>query len=212
MDEPGDHPSEPSGAPFGGAWDDVPLLREIERVLRSSSGPVNWELARQIGIASATQGGPDPEPTEEDHRLLDEGVRVAELRVADLTGLEPPHDVAVVTPVRRARWVQENLQGLRTLLEPSATKLGAAVAAAQQAAMPEEASAMAGQMLQQLAPLLTGAQVGSVLGYLGQHVLGQYDVAVPRPGGEAALLFVVPNLARFEGDWSLPPVEFRTFV
>jgi coenzyme F420 biosynthesis associated uncharacterized protein len=67
-------------------------------------------------------------------------------------------------------------------------------------------------MLSQVSPLLLGAQVGSVLGYLAQHVLGQYDVAVPRPAGSGALLFVVPNIAAFERDWSLDRTDFRTWV
>jgi coenzyme F420 biosynthesis associated uncharacterized protein len=53
--------------------------------------------------------------------------------------------------------------------------------------------------------------VGQVLGMLAQRVLGQYDIAVPR-SGPGQLLFVVPNLAAFERDWSLDPREFRTFV
>jgi coenzyme F420 biosynthesis associated uncharacterized protein len=72
-------------------------------------------------------------------------------------------------------------------------------------------AAQLGALLQQLSPLLLGAQVGTVLGFLGQRVLGQYDVAVPR-SGHAALLFVVPNLAAFERDWSLDPTEFRTLI
>jgi len=46
---------------------------------------------------------------------------------------------------------------------------------------------------------------------LAQRVLGQYDVAVPR-SGPGQLLFVVPNLADFERDWSLDAREFRTLV
>ena len=65
--------------------------------------------------------------------------------------------------------------------------------------------------LRQLSPLLLGTQVGQVLGTLAQRVLGQYDIAVPR-SGPGQLLFVVPNLAAFERDWSLDPREFRTFV
>jgi coenzyme F420 biosynthesis associated uncharacterized protein len=61
-----------------------------------------------------------------------------------------------------------------------------------------------------LAPLLMGAQVGTTLGYLGQRVLGQYDIAVPRPQGN--LLFVVPNIAALERDWSLSPLEFRAWI
>jgi len=41
-------------------------------------------------------------------------------------------------------------------------------------------------------------------------VLGQYDLAVPRPSG--SLYFVIPNIARFERDWSMDQREFRAWV
>src|SRR4029453_6905445 len=65
-------------------------------------------------------------------------------------------------------------------------------------------------LMQRVVPLLLGAQMGQALGYLGQGVLGQYDLAVPRESGP--LYFVIPNIARFETEWSLPPVEFRAWV
>ena len=201
----------PLGPSFEDVGADAPLLREIQRVLLSSTGPVNWELARQIGIASASWGGEDPAPADEDRRAFGESVRVAELKVQAFTGLEPPSDVPRVDPVRRAQWVQANIEGLKSLVEPAAAKLAEAVERAQGESAPAETAGFAQQMLRQLSPLLLGAQVGSVLGYLAQHVLGQYDIAVPRPD-TPALLFVVPNIAAFERDWSLPPTEFRTWV
>lgn len=192
-------------------WNDVPLFREIQRVLLSSSGPVNWELARQIGIASSSWGKDDPVPSAEDQRGFEDAVRLAELQVASFTGLEPPADVAKVEAVRRAQWVQANIEGLRSLIEPSAAKVAGALAKVQREAAEEGGTPFAQQMLEQLAPLLLGAQVGAVLGSLGQHVLGQFDIAVPREGA-GRLLFVVPNVAAFEHDWSLEPTEFRTWV
>jgi len=203
---------QPFGLPPGDVWNDVPLFREIQRVLMSSSGPVNWELARQVGIASASWGTEDPAPSEEDRRGFDEAVRVAELQVAGFTGLEAPSDIPKVEAVRRGQWVQANIEGLRALLEPAAAKIGDAIATAQRDAVPEQAQAGVAQMLGQLSPLLLGAQVGTVLGTLAQQVLGQYDIAVPRPDGAGALLFVVPNIARFEKEWSLDPTEFRTWI
>jgi putative hydrolase len=205
----------PFGVPMGDIWNDVPLFREIQRVLLSSSGPVNWELARQVGIAAASLGAGEMAPTAEDQRMFDEAVRVAELQVAAFTGLEAPGDLPKVQAIRRGQWVQQNLEGLRAVLEPAAAKIGEAVARAQREAMPEAAAApMQGmtQLLGQLSPLLLGAQVGSVLGGLAQQVLGQYDIAVPRADDSAALLFVVPNIAQFEKDWSLDPTEFRTSI
>jgi coenzyme F420 biosynthesis associated uncharacterized protein len=203
---------QPFGVPPGDVWNDVPLFREIQRVLMSSSGPVNWELARQVGIASASWGTEDPAPSEEDRRGFDEAVRVAELQVAGFTGLEAPSDIPKVEAVPRGQWVQANIEGLRALLEPAAAKIGDAIATAQRDALPEQAQAGVAQMLGQLSPLLLGAQVGTVLGTLAQQVLGQYDIAVPRPDGAGALLFVVPNIARFEKEWSLDPTEFRTWI
>ncbi len=203
---------QPFGVSPGDVWNDVPLFREIQRVLMSSSGPVNWELARQVGIASASWGTEDPAPSEEDRRGFDEAVRVAELQVAGFTGLEAPSDIPKVEAVRRGQWVQANIEGLRALLEPAAAKIGDAIATAQREAVPEQAQAGVAQVLGQLSPLLLGAQVGTVLGTLAQQVLGQYDIAVPRPDGAGALLFVVPNIARFEQEWSLDPTDFRTWI
>jgi coenzyme F420 biosynthesis associated uncharacterized protein len=203
---------QPFGVPPGDVWNDVPLFREIQRVLMSSSGPVNWELARQVGIASASWGSEDPAPSEEDRRGFDEAVRVAELQVAGFTGLEAPSDIPRVEAVRRGQWVQANIEGLRALLEPAAAKIGEAIATAQRDAVPEQAQAGVAQVLGQLSPLLLGAQVGTVLGTLAQQVFGQYDIAVPRPDGAGSLLFVVPNIARFETEWSLDPTDFRTWI
>ena len=201
------------GFPFGGdpeQFKDAPLFRELQRVMSSSSGPVNWELARQVAIANAVEAGPEREPTDADRQIFEDAVRVAELHVARFTGLEPPSDVAQVRAVRRAEWVTANAESLRELLEPAAQRIGEAMDRATREQLPPEMQQMAGFM-GQISPLLMGTQVGQVLGFLAQHVLGQFDVAVPR-GGPGAVLFVVPNIAKFEKDWSLDPTEFRTWV
>ena len=112
--------------------------------------------------------------------------------------------------MRRAEWVTANAENLRELLEPAAQRIGEAMDRATREQLPPEMQQMAGFM-GQISPLLMGTQVGQVLGFLAQRVLGQFDVAVPR-GGPGILLFVVPNIAMFEKDWSLDPTEFRTWV
>jgi putative hydrolase len=201
------------GLPFGGdpeMFKDAPLFRELQRVMASSAGPINWELARQVGIANAVEAGDDKAPTAEDLQGFEDAVRVAELQVAKFTGLDPPTDVAQVRAIRRAEWVTANSESLRGLLEPAATRISQAMAGATHEQLPPEAQAM-GAFMSQLSPLLMGTQVGTVLGFLAQHVLGQYDVAVPRTGS-ASVLFVVPNIAAFEQDWSLDRTDFRTWV
>ncbi|HUF59416.1 MAG TPA: zinc-dependent metalloprotease [Actinomycetota bacterium] len=192
------------------AFKDAPLFRELQRVMSASSGPVNWELARQVGVANAVEAGPDLEPSEGDLRMLEEAVRVAELHVGRSTGLAAPADVAQVHAVRRAGWVNANAESLKSLLEPAARRLTDAIERSAGDQLPPEMAQLSG-FLRQLSPLLLGTQVGQVLGMLAQRVLGQYDIAVPR-SGPGQLLFVVPNLVAFERDWSLDPREFRTLV
>jgi putative hydrolase len=191
---------------------DVPLFREIQRVLLSGTGPINWELARQVGIALVAGQRPDSEPTEEDRRGFESTVRLAELAVSDLTGLSPPAEVTRVEAVRRGAWVEANVRGLKALFEPAAEKLSQAMAQAgrEQAPAPENPLGLE-VLMNRMTPLLMGMQVGVVLGTVGQKVLGQYELPIPR-SESPALLFVVPNIAELERDWSLPPVEFRAWV
>src|SRR5919109_3917680 len=195
------------------AFADVPLLREIQRVLLPGSGPVNGELARQVGIASATWGRDDARPSDEDQRGLEGAVRMAGLTVADRTGRAPPREVTAVRAVRRAEWVEANVRGLRGLFEPTAERMARALQVAQGEEQPElaEGNQMFEAMLERMTPLLMGAQVGAVLGALGQRVLGQYELPLPR-ADQPALLFVVPNIAEFEREWSLPSDEFMAWV
>ena len=192
---------------------DAPLLREIQRVLFSGSGPVNWELARQIGIASGALGRTDPASTEEDRTALEGAVRMAELAIADLTGMDAPAEVSTVQAVGRSEWIESNVRGLRGVFEPGAERLGRALNEARRAESedgPGEAQILEA-VLDRMAPLLAGAQVGMVLGHLAQRVLGQYELPVPR-AEQPSLLFVVPNIAAFERDWSLPPDQFRAWI
>jgi coenzyme F420 biosynthesis associated uncharacterized protein len=213
MADPGPPSSEPLEPPLGDVLGDVPLLRELQRVLLSSTGPVNWELARQVGIAMASWGTDDPAPGERDRRDLVDVVRMAELAVADFTGLPTPGEVSEVRAVRRAQWVEANITGLRGILEPVAARLARALDDAQTQALPAGMEG-SGQFLEALmgrmVPLLLGAQVGTALGRLGQRVFGTFDLAVPRP--ESAISFVVPNIRAFERDWSLDGREFRAWV
>src|SRR4051794_41479921 len=124
---------EPSRNPGGGdPFSDIPLFREIQRVLMSSSGPVNWELARQVGMAVAASAGDDPQPTAEDLRTFEETVRAAELHVAEFTGLPQPTDIVKVEVIRRSQWVAAAIAGLKDLVEPSAARMGQAFSTLEQ--------------------------------------------------------------------------------
>jgi putative hydrolase len=230
-------PGDPFDPALGGLSGDVPLLRELQRVLFSGTGPINWELARQIGIASASWGSDDPAPGPSEQAAFADAVRIAELAVTDLTGLPAPSAMAQVLTVRRAQWVESNTRSLRDFLDPVGAKIAAVLRDTQAEQLgrlglggEDEASApmpfglpgmppaaegaegmqMLGALMDRMVPLMLGAQVGVVLGYLGQRVMGQFDLPFPREDG--TLLFVASNVAAFERDWSLEPMELRQLV
>src|SRR3954447_19415964 len=110
----------------GDQFADAPLLREIQRVLAASSGPVNWELARQAAIGSIA-GAEDAAPSEDDQRMLEDTVRAAELQIAEFTSLESPGDVAGVRCVKRSQWISSNIESLRGLIDPASARIGTAI-------------------------------------------------------------------------------------
>src|SRR2546423_11793349 len=146
MDEPGS--GQPEFSP-GDLFADVPLFREIQRVLLAGAGPINWELARQVGIAMASWGKEDPAPSDDDRRGLEDTVRAAELHVAEFSGLTAPSEVAPVHALRRAQWVEATVQGLTEIVEPAAVRVADAFAKAQLEDAPAQAAQMAQGMLGQ---------------------------------------------------------------
>src|SRR5687768_18455215 len=98
-----------------------------------SSGPVSWDAARQFAVQVATDGQPESNPDPLERIAFEELARVADLRVADVTGLSTSttgHLVNVV-PVARSEWARRSLDAWRPLLERLSTSLSAAGAAGQ---------------------------------------------------------------------------------
>jgi putative hydrolase len=212
--------SIPPDPGFGGGMDpeslrDAPLFRELQRVMAGSGGgPVNWELARQVGVATAAEAGADPEPSDDDRTELASAVRLAEIQVSARTGLDAPARLANVRAVRRAAWVAEQIEALRGLVEPAAARMTQALDRAIAEQLPSggtEGLGGLGQIVTQLGPLLQGSQAGQVLGDLATRAFGAHDVALPR-ADEDDLSFVVGNLRAFERDWSLDATEVRTAI
>lgn len=204
-------PDDAQPFPFGmgDLPSDAPLFRELQRVLRAGGGAVNWELARQVGAAAAASEGEPPPASDAADRAMD-AVRLAELRVADLTGHGPLPRLADVMIVDRATWTRTTLEDLRPVLEPALGRMASAISRVGAEGTPEGAGDVASAMIGQLSPLLLGAQVGSAIGEVARSAFATYDVPLPR--GDAPLRFLGGNVARFAADWSLEPVELWTWL
>jgi putative hydrolase len=221
------------GSPFGpGSLAD--LMRNLARYF-SSQGPLNWEIARQMAVWAATGGEPEPNPEPTSRVSLEALVRVAELQVAEATGLDvAPGGALSVTTVTKTDWALRTLDHWKPFLEKLAEKMAPALSSGgdDEEGLPGaggsgipgwDASAAGGQgagdplgrlfsqLPQVIGPFLFGLQSGSMVGQLASRAMGQYDLPMPRPAGNS-LLVVSSTLDAFASDWSLWEDDVRMWV
>lgn len=187
------------------AFGQIPVFREMQRLLLSQAGPVNWEIARQLARAVAQAGGPGAVPGPPEHDAFLETSRAAELFVAQRTGLEAPAAVTRLDLMDRAAWADANLDGFRPLIERLAVRLRGRFQEGSVPALPMQG------IFDAIGPFLLGVQVGFLVGYLSRRVLGQYDVCVPR-GEPGRLYFVYPNILEVERELQVEPQQFRMWL
>jgi coenzyme F420 biosynthesis associated uncharacterized protein len=160
--------------------------------------PVDWEVAARV---ARTVGGTGPPTTPAIRNAFRDDARefgaLADALVRDFTGLEPDEPLPQPTVLDRAGWVRANIEGFRHLIKPFSEKLASPVAAL--------------GIGRRITSAALGAQLGILLGYLSQKVLGQYDLVL---GAESAgkVYFVGPNIVEVERRWELEPRDFRLWI
>ena len=190
----------------------IPLFGDLARLF-SSQGPVNWDVARQMASWIAGEGASEPNVDPLERMRLEELARVADMHVAELTGLPTAGSGGKlrVTAVTRSQWALRTLEAYRPLLE----SLSTALASGRPEPDDEEAGDPAGQLLgdlgQVLGPVLLGVQSGYMVGHLSRRALGQYDLPLPRLSGDE-LLVVPANVDAFGSEWSLPAADLRMWL
>jgi putative hydrolase len=201
----GDGPLEGAGDPFGG----IPFIGEIFKMLQSQ-GPVGLDAARQLAVAMATEGVTEPNVDPLARMRLEELSRVAELQVAQATGLDLTRGGRSITvrPATRAEWAMRAFDDLRPLLTTLASTLSADTTAADPTGDPEQA--IFAQLLRFVTPAMTSMTTGSMVGHLAVRSLGSYDLPIPRSGHE--LLLVQRNVADFADEWSLDHDELSLWL
>ena len=162
--------------------------------LFNQPGPVNWKLAAEVAHQMSGTAEPvDPWLAEEYQDLA----RLAELQVTSASGLTITQALTA-QPVDRRTWVDENLQSFRYLVEPLSAKLATDLGSSQ-------------PFLQPLAPALLGMQMGVMIGFLSNRILGQFDIGMPSAEAKA-LYFVVPNIEAFASSNHLDPKQVRLWI
>lgn len=158
---------------------------------------IDWIIAQRIATFVAGTGDA-PEPTADLGALAAD----AEARVVAYTGLEPARPLPPPEGIGRREWVGSNIESMRVLLDPVLKR--------------------AGENLGPLKPameigmgIILSTEVGVVVGYLGQRVLGQYELVLLDEAVEdrpPRLLFVLPNLGQAVQAFGAEEQEFMTWV
>jgi putative hydrolase len=207
--------SEPN--PFEG----FPLFGDLAKLFGQGGGGVPWDAARSLALAVATDNASEANVDPLERIKLEQLARVAELHVANVTGLSTTvtgRELTVV-PVNRGTWAQRTLADYRPLLEKLAASLGtgdAPLAAPEDPVLglgPEDdqLSAMLGPMIQAMQPMMVAMTAGSMVGHMARRSFGQYDLPIPRAPSDE-LLILVPNLDAFGQEWSLPADDLRLWI
>ena len=198
--------------PFGGdPFGAMPFFGDLFKMMSTSPGS-SWESARQLAVSVATEGRSEPNVDPSVRIALEQLGRVADLYVADASGLSTAvaGRMPEITPVTRGGYAQRTLDAYRPLLERLATSLSTAPALpADMAADP--AAAMFAPMMQAMAPMLLAMTAGSMVGQLATRCLGGFDLPIPRDQSHE-LLVLVHNVDHFAEEWSLPIDEVRLWV
>jgi putative hydrolase len=186
--------SDSGSDPFGSGFDMAELGQIFSRLgemfsgagnvmAGKQSGPVNYDLARQLASSSIGFVAPVSEKTT---TAISEAVHLAETWLDGATALPAGTTKAVAwTP---NDWIDNTLDTWKRLCDPVAEQISTVWVAA----LPDEAKNMAGPllaMMSQMGGMAFGSQLGQALGKLSREVLTSTDIGLPLgPKGVAALL------------------------
>lgn len=169
------------------------------------SGPVNYDLARQLATSSIGFVAPVSESTAS---AIADAVRLAETWLDGATAL--PAGTTRTVAWTPTEWLDNTLDTWKRLCDPVAEQISTVWASA----LPQEAQAMAGPlmaMMSQMGGMAFGSQLGQALGKLSKEVLTSTDIGLPLgPKGVAALM--PEAVDALTGGLEQPRSEVLTFL
>ena len=164
---------------------------------RSATPLIDWKIAEKIAAYVAGTGDASALTVELAPLATD-----AARRVVDYTRLTPVRELPAPEGVGRREWISANLSSMRQMLDPVLDRAG------------DKLGALKGARSLSVSVVST-IEIGVVVGFLAQRVLGQYElVLLKEPSDDAPprLLFVLPNLGAAVQSLGAPEDEFITWV
>lgn len=225
----GFHPPDDDANDRGGMDQFGAMLEQLGRMMQggTASGPVNWDLAKQIARQAAVQDG-DPSVSAGDQETVSAAIRLSELWLDDRTTFP-----AVDKQPRawsRSEWVEGTVPAWQVFIEPIAEQTQATLGnmmtgqALPTDQLPPELrdalppgmdlSQLAGPLLgmaRQMGSAMFAMQAGQGLGQLSQEVFGATDIGVPLTDDGRPTL-IPTNVAAFADGLEIPLDDVRLFL
>ena len=208
----------PNEQPFGG----IPLFGDLAKAM-SGQGPLQWDVARQVAISTATNGTNTEANVDPSSRVsLEQLAPIADMHVRNYTGLTTCTSSGSGTAVpnivvtNHSTWVHHTLESYKPLFTQLATALSNPSADAPQPGTEldsetDQITAMMLSLNKMMAPAMMGMSIGSMIGQLSLRAFGQYDLPIPREPKNQILL-VASNVEQFANDWSIAVDDMRMWV
>jgi coenzyme F420 biosynthesis associated uncharacterized protein len=164
------------------------------------SSMIDWDLAVRVGSRLAGDG---PTVSRAEAAEVVEELRAGAAKSTPLvrafTGLVAEERTAPVLVVDRPGWIRANADGFATVIAPIVAKL-------------QDKKGAPSPMTEAIGSRITGAEMGMMLGFLGNKVLGQFDPFHEAPGAAGRLLLVAPNIVNAERELDVDVHDFRLWV
>lgn len=183
-----------------------PPFGDMMRMMRQQAGDATGQ-AKAFAVNVASEGRPEGNVDPLTRMKVDQLARVAELRVADATGLDldgggQPSRVVAVT---RSQWAATTIDHYQPYFDVLGQRLAEDDAEHDGPSDPDDLGPFAwlAPLIDAMAPMMLGITAGSMVGHLAVRGFGSYELPVPRPPG-ADVLVIVDNATTFARDWSLP--------
>ncbi|WP_326946450.1 zinc-dependent metalloprotease [Amycolatopsis sp. NBC_00348] len=193
------------------------MLSQLGQMLSqagTSSGPVNYDLAKQIALQNLGSAGNTGESrlgfsgSDDSNAAVRDAAHLAEMWLDPATFLPAGATSTVAWSPRT--WVEKTLPTWQRLCDPVAQR----ISGAWMEALPEEAKQAAGplmQMMGQMGGMAFGSQLGNALAQLASEMLTSSEIGLPlAPPGTSALL--PANIEKFAEGLELPNSEILVFL
>ena len=165
------------------------LFRSVGAIAGArSDGTVDWRAATEAAKAATSAGSIDLEPGEQAGYADD--VRDARDRVQEVTGID--FDVPGTIEVQnRHHWIDANITTFEGIMRPLESKP---------------------VFLPAVTVRVNSATMATLLSFLANHVLGQYDPLLLTEGDDHGLYFVRPNILRIAAELDVGYPRFRRWI